>query len=42
VSPDEAHPVSEQLSREVLSLPIYPDLTDREADRVIAALKAVI
>ena len=42
VSPDESHPVAEQLSRDVLSLPIYPDLTDREADRVIAALRAVI
>ena len=42
VSPDESHPVAEQLSRDVLSLPIYPDLTDREADRVIAAVRAVI
>ena len=42
VSPDESHPVAEQLSQDVLSLPIYPDLTDMEADRVIAALRAVI
>jgi dTDP-4-amino-4,6-dideoxygalactose transaminase len=42
VSPDETHPVSEQLARDVLSLPIYPDLTDSEADRVIAALRTVI
>ena len=42
VSPEEAHPVAEQLSQDVLSLPIYPDLTDSEADRVIAALRAVI
>ena len=41
VSADESHPVAEQLSREVLSLPIYPDLTDREVDRVIAAVKNV-
>ena len=42
VAPDESHPVAEQLSQDVLSLPIYPDLTDREADRVIAAVRAVI
>ena len=42
VSADESHPVAEQLSQDVLSLPIYPDLTDREADRVIAALRTVV
>jgi dTDP-4-amino-4,6-dideoxygalactose transaminase len=42
VSPGESHTVAEQLSQDVLSLPIYPDLTDSEADRVIAALRAVI
>jgi len=42
VSPNEAHPVAEQLSRDVLSLPIYPDLRDMEVDRVIAAVRAVI
>ncbi len=42
VSPDEAHPVAEQLSRDVLSLPIYPDLSDMEVDRVISAVRAVI
>jgi len=42
VSADESHPVAEQLSQDVLSLPIYPDLTDGEADRVIAALRAVV
>ena len=42
VSTGEAHPVSEELSREVLSLPIYPDLTDEEADRVVAAIGDVI
>ncbi len=35
-------PVSEQLAREVLSLPIHPDLTDGEVDRVIAAVRAAI
>ena len=42
VSPGEAHPVAEQLSQDVLSLPIYPDLNDREVDRVITALSTVI
>ncbi len=42
VSPDEAHPVAEQLSQDVLSLPIYPDLTDMEVDRVIEAVRTVI
>ncbi len=42
VSPDEAHPVAEQLSQDVLSLPIYPDLSDMEVDRVIAAVRTVI
>ena len=42
VSPGESHPVSEQLSQQVLSLPIYPDLTDEEVDRVIAAVRDVI
>lgn len=42
VSPDEAHPVAEKLSQDVLSLPIYPDLTDMEVDRVIAAVRDVI
>ena len=42
VSPDESHPVAEQLSQDVLSLPIYPDLNDRESDRVIAAIRAVM
>ncbi len=35
-------PVSEQLANDVLSLPIHPDLTDAEVDRVIAAVKEVV
>lgn len=31
-------PVSERLTTEVLSLPIHPDLTDQEVDRVIAGV----
>ena len=34
--------VSERLANEVLSLPIHPDLTDGEVDRVIAAVRAAI
>ena len=32
-------PVSEQLASEVLALPLHPDLTDEEVDRVIAAVR---
>jgi dTDP-4-amino-4,6-dideoxygalactose transaminase len=32
-------PVSELLASEVLALPLHPDLTDEEVDRVIAAVK---
>jgi UDP-2-acetamido-2-deoxy-ribo-hexuluronate aminotransferase len=35
-------PVSERLTGEVLSLPMHPDLTDDEVDRVIAAVLAAI
>ena len=34
--------VSERLANEVLSLPIHPDLTDGEVDRVIAAVRAAV
>ena len=33
-----ALPVSEKLANEVVSLPVHPDLTDAEVDRVIAAV----
>ncbi len=33
-------PVSEHLTREVLSLPLHPDLTDQEVERVIEAVLA--
>jgi dTDP-4-amino-4,6-dideoxygalactose transaminase len=36
----EAFPVSQTLSREVLSLPIFPGLTTAEVDRVAAAIRA--
>ncbi len=34
--------VSERLANETLSLPMHPDLTDREVDRVIAAVRAAV
>jgi dTDP-4-amino-4,6-dideoxygalactose transaminase len=34
-------PVSEQLAREVLSLPLYPELTDDQVRQVAAALRAM-
>jgi dTDP-4-amino-4,6-dideoxygalactose transaminase len=35
-------PVSEQMANETLSLPVHPDLTDAEVDRVIAAVLAAV
>ena len=35
-------PVSERLANEVLSLPIHPDLTDGEVERVIAAVRTAV
>ena len=35
-------PVSETLASEVLSLPIHPDLTDGEVERVITAVRAAV
>jgi dTDP-4-amino-4,6-dideoxygalactose transaminase len=35
-------PHSEQLANEVLSLPIHPDLTDDEVDRVIEAVQTAV
>jgi len=34
--------VAEQLARQVLSLPMSPDLTEADQDRVLAALKAAL
>jgi dTDP-4-amino-4,6-dideoxygalactose transaminase len=39
---DRKLPVSERLTGEVLSLPMHPDLTDVEVDRVIAAVLRAI
>jgi dTDP-4-amino-4,6-dideoxygalactose transaminase len=38
-SPDE-FPVSERLTHEVLSLPIYPGLTEEQVDRVAREVRA--
>jgi dTDP-4-amino-4,6-dideoxygalactose transaminase len=35
-------PVSERLAREVLSLPLYPELADGEAEQVVAALRKTL
>lgn len=39
VVPSAGLPVTEKLAARVLSLPIYPQLTDADADRVIAAVR---
>lgn len=36
------YPVAEQAYRELLSLPLYPDLTDSQQDRVIEELSAAV
>jgi dTDP-4-amino-4,6-dideoxygalactose transaminase len=38
--PEGALPVSEQLAREILSIPCYPEMTEDEVDRVCASLAA--
>ncbi len=35
-------PISEQAAREVMSLPMFPELRDEQADRVIEALRAAL
>ncbi len=35
-------PVSEKACAEILSLPIYPELTDANVSRVIDALRAIL
>ena len=39
VLPRDGLPVTDRLCRQVLSLPIYPELSDADADRVIAAVR---
>lgn len=41
-APPGGLPVTERLAREVLSLPIYPELTDDEAQAVVAAVRRVV
>ena len=38
--PEAGLPVTERLAGRILSLPIYPELTDGDADRTIAAVRA--
>lgn len=40
--PQESLPVCEQLSQEVISIPIYPELSDGQKDEVIAALTSFL
>jgi dTDP-4-amino-4,6-dideoxygalactose transaminase len=34
-----AHPIAESLSRRILPLPMYPELTDEQADHVVRAVR---
>jgi dTDP-4-amino-4,6-dideoxygalactose transaminase len=38
ILPKEGLPITDQLSARIISLPIYPELTDAEVDRVIASI----
>ncbi len=40
--PSRNLPVSEMLAAEVIALPMHPDLTDEEVDRVVAAVKDAV
>jgi dTDP-4-amino-4,6-dideoxygalactose transaminase len=40
--PGVSLPVTERVCEEVLSLPMYPNLTDAEVDEVIAAVRAAV
>jgi dTDP-4-amino-4,6-dideoxygalactose transaminase len=35
-------PVAERLAHEVLSLPLYPEMTDEQVDRVADAVEAAL
>lgn len=41
-APDGGLPVTERLAREVLSLPMYPELTNDDVDAVIAAVRGAL
>jgi dTDP-4-amino-4,6-dideoxygalactose transaminase len=40
--PDQRLPVTEQVSQEILSLPMYPELTDEQLDLVVTELAAAL
>jgi dTDP-4-amino-4,6-dideoxygalactose transaminase len=42
LAPVGSLPVTEQLAAEILSLPMYPELTDQEITRVAAAVRAAV
>ena len=37
--PDESYPITSRAHQSYVSLPLYPDLTDQEIDRVLSAAK---
>ena len=37
-APEGSLPVSEQLAREICTLPLFPTMTDHEVERIIAAV----
>jgi dTDP-4-amino-4,6-dideoxygalactose transaminase len=38
---DESHPVSEELSKRVISLPVHPSVTEKDIDRVVEVLGGI-
>ena len=39
VQPADGLPVTERICRQILSLPLYPELSDADVERVIAAVR---
>ena len=37
--PNDGLPLTERLAEQILSLPIYPELSDAEVDRVAASIR---
>jgi dTDP-4-amino-4,6-dideoxygalactose transaminase len=38
--PEGSYPQAERLSREIITLPLYPELTDEQAGVVVRALRS--
>jgi dTDP-4-amino-4,6-dideoxygalactose transaminase len=41
IQPGGGLPVTERICRQILSLPLYPELSDADVERVIAAVRSL-